>query len=127
MKSLHTSAAEEAMDAAAGLDEDASGLLDVSDVGTPALVGVGFGTGVDGVALQPTTATPNKTAVIARNEAASRPVRIGATSSGSHATRQNRGRLISPCHLPHTPWTGAATGSSRDALRGVLPDVVGTP
>lgn len=60
------------------LDEDASRLLDVSDVGPIALVCVGFGTGVDDVALQLTTATPRTTAVITRNESASLPARIGA-------------------------------------------------
>ena len=79
MKFLHTSAAEGAMgDPDDGVDEDAAGLLDVSDVGPLALVGVGFGTGVDDVALQLTTATPNKTAVITRDESASMPARIGA-------------------------------------------------
>ena len=80
MKFLHTSAAEGAMgDPDDGvLDEDAAGLLDVSDVGPLALVGVGFGNGVDDVALQLTTATPNKTAVITRDESASMPARIGA-------------------------------------------------
>ena len=79
MKFLHTSAAEGAMgDPDDGVDEDAAGLLDVSDVGPLALVGVGFGTGVDDVALQLTTATPNKTAVITRDESASVPARIGA-------------------------------------------------
>ena len=80
MKFLHTSAAEDAMsDPDDGvLDEDAAGLLDVSDVGPLALVGVGLGTGVDDVALQLTTATPNKTAVITRDESASMPARIGA-------------------------------------------------
>ena len=80
MKFLHTNAAEDAMgDPDDGvLDEDASGLLDVSDVGPIALVGVGFGTDVNCVALQLTTAIPNKTAVTTRNESASRPARIGA-------------------------------------------------
>lgn len=80
MKFLHTSAAEGAMgDPDDGvLDEDAAGLLDVSDVGPLALVGVGFGTDVDDVALQLTTATPNKTAVITRNESEILPARIGA-------------------------------------------------
>ena len=64
--------------AATGLDEEASGLLDGSDVGSLALVGVGFGAGVDDVELQLTTATPNKTAVITRDESASMPARIGA-------------------------------------------------
>jgi hypothetical protein len=64
--------------AATGLDEDASGLLDVSDVGPLALVGVGFGTGVDDVALQLTTAIPNKTAVITRNESEILPARVRA-------------------------------------------------
>lgn len=80
MKFSHTSAAAGGMgdpdDGA--LDEDAAGLLDVSDVGPLALVGVGFGTGADDVALQLTTATPNKTAVITRDESTSRPTRIGA-------------------------------------------------
>jgi len=60
------------------LDEDAAGLFDGSDVGPLALVGVGLGTGVDDVELQLTTATPNKTAVITRDESASMPARIGA-------------------------------------------------
>ena len=60
------------------LDEDAAGLLDVSDVGPLALVCVVLGTGVDDVALQLTTATPNKTAVITRDESASIPARIRA-------------------------------------------------
>ena len=80
MKFLHTSAAEDAMsDPDDGvLDEDAAGLLDVSDVGPLALVGVGLGTDVDDVALQLTTAIPNKTAVITRNESEILPARIRA-------------------------------------------------
>lgn len=79
MKFLHTSAAEDEDDpAATGLDEDASGLLDVSDVGQLALVGVGFGTDVDDVELQLTTAIPNKTAVITRNESEILPARVRA-------------------------------------------------
>lgn len=80
MKFLHTSAAEDAMsDPDDGvLDEDAAGLLDVSDVGPLALVGVGFGTDVDDVALQLTTAIPNKTAVITRNESEILPARVRA-------------------------------------------------
>jgi hypothetical protein len=80
MKFLHTSAAEDATgDPDDGvLDEDAAGLRDVSDVGPLALVGVGFGTGVDDVALQLTTATPRTTAVITRNESASLPALIRA-------------------------------------------------
>ena len=73
MKFPHTNAAEDAMD-----DPAAAGLLEVSDVGPLALVGVGFGTGVDDVALQLTTATPNKTTVITRNESARLPARIRA-------------------------------------------------
>ena len=80
MKFLHTSAAECDGDPDNGvLDEDAAGRLDVSDVGPLALVGVGFGTGADDVALQLITATPNKTAVITRDESAGMPARIGAT------------------------------------------------
>lgn len=60
------------------LDEDAAGLLDVSDVGPLALVGVGLGTDVDVVALQLTTAIPNKTAVITRNESEILPARVRA-------------------------------------------------
>jgi hypothetical protein len=80
MKFLHTSAAEDPMSDPDDpvLDEDAAGLLDVSDVGPLALVGVGLGNGVDDVALQLTTATPNKTAVISRDESASIPARIRA-------------------------------------------------
>jgi len=80
MKFPHTSAVEDAMDdpAATWLDEEPSGLFDGFDVGPVALVGVGFGTGVDDVALQLTTARPNKTTVITRNESASLPARIKA-------------------------------------------------
>jgi len=59
-------------------DPAAAGLLEVSDVGPLALVGVGLGAGVDDVALQLTTARPNKTTVITRNESASLPARIKA-------------------------------------------------
>jgi hypothetical protein len=61
-----------------GLDEEATGLLDVSEVRPLALVGVGFGTGFDDVALQLTTARPSKAAVTTRNESASLPAQIRA-------------------------------------------------
>ena len=75
LKFLHVNATEETMDdpAAVVLGEEAAGPLDLSDVGALALVGVGFGPGVDDVPLQLTTAKPRKTTVITRDESASLP------------------------------------------------------
>lgn len=66
-------AAKDAMD-----DPAAAGLLDRSEAGPLALVGVGFETGVDDVALQLTTARPSTTTIPTRNELARLPALIGA-------------------------------------------------
>lgn len=84
IKPLHVNSTEDTMDdpAAADVDEEAADPL--------ALVGVGFGTRVDEVSLQLTTARPTKTAVTTCSESASLPALVRAIRPGSHASRQNQ-------------------------------------